>query len=186
MATVDETTYPAEGDRGQGLLSPLVGTVRAEGYLLLPYADGAPAEPKEGYCTAYSLHTFADMSACAVEGFRAGNGNKLYAYFARYPSAEQAELLKQGIETFKQAQETLTVNLENWKDSGYIKDYREVTFTLNGEEQTGFATVRENCTKLEFIYDGKLISLTYFEEGADGFDVSLFEHLTLEKVPLPE
>lgn len=91
----------------------------------------------------------------------------------------------QGIEIFKQAQNTLTVNLKNWKDSGYFKDYREVTFTLNGEEQTGFATVHGSLTELEFIYDGKLIRLTCFEEG-DSFDLSLLEHLTLEKVPLPE
>ncbi|MEA5038790.1 MAG: hypothetical protein VB086_03015 [Clostridiaceae bacterium] len=185
MAMVYEKTYPAEGDRGQGLLSPLVGAVRAEGYLLLPYMDGEPAEPTEGYCTACSLHIF-DMPACSVEGFHAGKDNKLYAYFVRYPSTEEAELLMQGIETFKQSRQGHTVNLKTWKDSGFIKDYREVTFTLNGEEQTGFATVCESSTKLEFFYDGKLITLTCAEEGADSFDLSLFEHLTLEKVPLPE
>ena len=185
IATVDDKTYPAVGDRGQGLLSPLVGAVRTEGYLLLPYADGTPAEPTKGYCTACSRQVF-NMPACSVEGFYAGKDNKLYAYFTQYPSKEEAELLMQGIETFKQSWQGHTVNLKTWKDSEFIKDYREVTFTLNGEEQTGFATVWESSTKLEFFYDGKLITLTCAEEGADSFDLSLFEHLTLEKVPLPE
>ena len=61
-----------------------------------------------------------------------------------------------------------------------------MTFQLNGEEQTGFATVHDSYTRFEFVYYGKLITLTCLEEGADSFDLSLFEHLTLEKVPLPE
>lgn len=201
FATVDETTYPLEGNPGQGQLSPLVEAVRAEGYLLLPFADGAPAEPKEGHCAAYSRYRYG-MPCYFVEGFRAGKSNNLYGYFAWYPSAEQAELLKQGTKALMQNREVYTQQLKDWYKSWFqswdggehevwwgsspIIDYHEVIFTLNGEEQTGFVTDCVMGARLEFFYDGKFITILCFSKGTNNFDLSLFEHLTLEKVPLPE
>jgi len=78
---VDEKTYPAEGDRGQGLLLPLVEIVRKEEYLL-PSAGGKPATLANGYCKADSLSPYG-MPYYSVEAYRAGEQNKLYSYFVQ-------------------------------------------------------------------------------------------------------
>ena len=84
-----------------------------------------------------------------------------------------------------------SVTAENWKGKEYIADYREAEFMLNGEKLTGvtmagvLSTDPDHWrTHLWFYYDGKLMELNTYEAPEPSFDLSMFEGLTLKKIPL--
>ena len=190
LNTVDAAAYPAAGDRGEGKLLPLITQIREEAYVWLPSVDGVPAEPKAGYYTVKSLGTHS-LPEYSVEGFLAGDPTRVYNLYVTYPDEEARVLLEKSVETFRQGQGGQTVTAENWKGKEYIADYREAEFMLNGEKLTGVTMTGVLSsdpdhwrTHLWFYYDGKLMELNTYEAPEPSFDLSMFEGLTLKKIPL--
>ena len=190
LNTVDAAAYPAAGDRGEGKLLPLITQIREEAYVWLPSVDGVPAEPKAGYYTVKSLGTHS-LPEYSVEGFLAGDPSQVYNLYVTYPGEEARVLLEKSVEAFRQGQGGQTVTAENWKGKEYIADYREAEFMLNGEKLTGVTMTGVLSsdpdhwrTHLWFYYDGKLMELNTYEAPEPSFDLSMFEGLTLKKIPL--
>lgn len=181
IAAIDPKTYPEDDEALYGLLEPLASQIQEDGYMVAVVAkDGRKSEQDYYYeissANGYFSHHYTIADAL-VE-------NAAIGCEISYIPEGCEKYMEAGIEAYMAEFYPGYARSDNWKEAGNVLNCFMATVMINGEELPCSVVIPAIVAPMiRLFWDGKIISIGAI--GQDDMDLTLLEHLTLEKVPLP-